>query len=227
MPAEGLKALLDHGPGEAIHRSACITLRTLHRWSTVYNRYGRDHPARTLARHPLAGRGRPAGDGNDRTSCLAAVAVCPWRPGPDWRDQAPGQAGTRPRSASDSEAVVDQPRAPDSSLVLSGAYLLCSVNDAVNILPCSTCAYLTAGFPEQRFFTRTTLAFRPPPDYGSGGWGFESLAARTISPGQRPGLMALLALSAEDGAVWTSFLRGLVARGLHGVRLVVSDAHGG
>jgi putative transposase len=33
--------------------------------------------------------------------------------------------------------------------------------------------------------------------------------------------------SAEDGAVWTSFLRGLVARGLHGVRLVVSDAHGG
>src|ERR671911_2791762 len=25
------------------------------------------------------------------------------------------------------------------------------------------------------------------PDYGSGGWGFESLAARTISPGQRPG----------------------------------------
>jgi putative transposase len=33
--------------------------------------------------------------------------------------------------------------------------------------------------------------------------------------------------SAEDGAVWTSFLRGLVARGLAGVRLVVSDAHGG
>jgi len=33
--------------------------------------------------------------------------------------------------------------------------------------------------------------------------------------------------SAEDGAVWTAFLRGLVARGLGGVRLVVSDAHGG
>jgi putative transposase len=33
--------------------------------------------------------------------------------------------------------------------------------------------------------------------------------------------------SAEDGPVWTSFLRGLVARGLAGVRLVVSDAHGG
>jgi putative transposase len=33
--------------------------------------------------------------------------------------------------------------------------------------------------------------------------------------------------SAEDGAAWTAFLRGLVARGLSGVRLVVSDAHQG
>lgn len=33
--------------------------------------------------------------------------------------------------------------------------------------------------------------------------------------------------SAEDGATWTQFLRGLVARGLHGVRLVTSDAHEG
>jgi transposase-like protein len=31
--------------------------------------------------------------------------------------------------------------------------------------------------------------------------------------------------SSEDGATWTAFLRGLVARGLSGVRLVVSDAH--
>src|ERR1700691_1493433 len=31
--------------------------------------------------------------------------------------------------------------------------------------------------------------------------------------------------SAEDGAGWTAFLRGLVARGLSGVALVVSDAH--
>ena len=36
------------------------------------------------------------------------------------------------------------------------------------------------------------LAFRPPPGYGSGGWGFEALAARTNSRGQRPGLFALL-----------------------------------
>jgi len=33
--------------------------------------------------------------------------------------------------------------------------------------------------------------------------------------------------SAEDGASWTGFLGGLVARGLHGVRLVTSDAHQG
>jgi len=31
--------------------------------------------------------------------------------------------------------------------------------------------------------------------------------------------------TAEDGAAWTSFLRGLVARGLSGVRLVISDDH--
>ena len=34
-------------------------------------------------------------------------------------------------------------------------------------------------------------------------------------------------VSAEDGAAWTAFLRGLVARGLRGVRLVISDAHEG
>jgi putative transposase len=31
----------------------------------------------------------------------------------------------------------------------------------------------------------------------------------------------------EDGAGWTSFLRGLVALGLSGVELVISDAHQG
>ena len=31
----------------------------------------------------------------------------------------------------------------------------------------------------------------------------------------------------EDAAFWTSFLRGLVKRGLHGMRLVISDAHEG
>src|ERR671932_1965131 len=31
----------------------------------------------------------------------------------------------------------------------------------------------------------------------------------------------------EDGAFWTQFLRSLVARGLSGVKLVISDSHGG
>src|ERR671926_1933508 len=31
----------------------------------------------------------------------------------------------------------------------------------------------------------------------------------------------------EDGAFWLQFLRGLVARGLSGVKLVISDAHEG
>ena len=31
----------------------------------------------------------------------------------------------------------------------------------------------------------------------------------------------------EDSAAWTAFLRSLVARGLRGVELVISDAHGG
>ena len=34
-------------------------------------------------------------------------------------------------------------------------------------------------------------------------------------------------ITVEDGAGWTAFLRGLVARGLAGVQLVVSDAHEG
>jgi transposase-like protein len=33
--------------------------------------------------------------------------------------------------------------------------------------------------------------------------------------------------TSEDGAGWTAFLRGLVARGLSGVRLMISDAHPG
>jgi putative transposase len=33
--------------------------------------------------------------------------------------------------------------------------------------------------------------------------------------------------TSEDGARWTAFLRGLVARGLSGVRLVISNAHPG
>ncbi len=40
-------------------------------------------------------------------------------------------------------------------------------------------------------------------------------------------LLGLDLITTEDGAGWTAFLRGLVARGLSGVQLVISDAHEG
>ena len=40
-------------------------------------------------------------------------------------------------------------------------------------------------------------------------------------------VLGLEVASAEDGAGWLAFLRGLVARGLHGVQSVTSDAHTG
>jgi transposase-like protein len=40
-------------------------------------------------------------------------------------------------------------------------------------------------------------------------------------------ILGLDIVTSEDGAGWTAFCRGLVARGLHGVRLVISDAHPG
>lgn len=40
-------------------------------------------------------------------------------------------------------------------------------------------------------------------------------------------ILGLEVFTSEDGAGWTSFLRGLAARGLCGVRLVTSDAHPG
>jgi transposase-like protein len=40
-------------------------------------------------------------------------------------------------------------------------------------------------------------------------------------------ILGLDVASAEDGAGWLAFLRGLVARGLSGVQLVTSDAHAG
>jgi putative transposase len=40
-------------------------------------------------------------------------------------------------------------------------------------------------------------------------------------------ILGVAVTSAEDGAGWLSFLRGLVARGLSGVQLVISDAHRG
>jgi putative transposase len=52
------------------------------------------------------------------------------------------------------------------------------------------------------------------------------VATAVNAQGQRE-ILGLDIGAAEDGAAWTSFLRGLVARGLSGVKLVTSDAHQG
>ena len=52
------------------------------------------------------------------------------------------------------------------------------------------------------------------------------LATGVNADGRRE-VLGVDVITAEDGAGWTAFLRGLVARGLSGVKLVVSDAHEG
>lgn len=52
------------------------------------------------------------------------------------------------------------------------------------------------------------------------------VATAVIANGQRE-ILGLEVTSREDGAGWLAFLRSLVARGLSGVHLVVSDAHAG
>jgi len=52
------------------------------------------------------------------------------------------------------------------------------------------------------------------------------LATAVNADGRREAL-GMDVITSEDGACWTAFLRGLVARGLSGVLLVTSDAHEG
>lgn len=52
------------------------------------------------------------------------------------------------------------------------------------------------------------------------------LATGVTAEGRRE-ILGVDVVTSEDGAAWTTFLRGLVARGLTGVRLVISDAHEG
>ena len=53
------------------------------------------------------------------------------------------------------------------------------------------------------------------------------LVATAVNADGHRELLGLEVGAAETGASWTAFLRGLVARGLAGVRMVVSDAHQG
>jgi len=52
------------------------------------------------------------------------------------------------------------------------------------------------------------------------------IATATNAEGHRV-IVGFDIVTTEDTAAWTAFLRSLVARGLNGVELVVSDAHGG
>src|SRR5512138_1783960 len=53
------------------------------------------------------------------------------------------------------------------------------------------------------------------------------LVAVGVNDDGRREILGLDVVTAEDGAGWLAFLRGLKARGLKGVELVVSDAHAG
>ena len=53
------------------------------------------------------------------------------------------------------------------------------------------------------------------------------LLATAVNRDGQPEILGIDIDTAETGAGWLAFLRGLVARGLCGVQLAVSDAHGG
>jgi transposase-like protein len=54
-----------------------------------------------------------------------------------------------------------------------------------------------------------------------------ALIATAVNADGHREILGLEVASGEDGAGWLAFLRGLVARGLTGVQLVISDAHPG
>jgi putative transposase len=52
-----------------------------------------------------------------------------------------------------------------------------------------------------------------------------AVIATAVNRDGRREILGLDIFTTEDGAGWTQFLRGLVARGLTGVALVISDDH--
>jgi len=54
-----------------------------------------------------------------------------------------------------------------------------------------------------------------------------AVVATAVNSDGRREILGLELTTSEDGAAWTSFLRDLVARGVSGVRLVISDDHRG
>ncbi|NYH82095.1 Transposase, Mutator family [Actinopolymorpha cephalotaxi] len=62
---------------------------------------------------------------------------------------------------------------------------------------------------------------------GGRGVGVHALVATGVNADRHRETLGIDGTSAEDGAGWLGFLRGLVTRGLSGVPLVTSDAHAG
>lgn len=54
-----------------------------------------------------------------------------------------------------------------------------------------------------------------------------AVIATSVNSDGRREIIGFDIVTTEDTAAWTAFLRSLVARGLNGVELVISDAHGG
>ena len=54
-----------------------------------------------------------------------------------------------------------------------------------------------------------------------------TVIASGVNTGGHREILGVDVVTSEDGAGWSEFLRGLVARGLSGVKLVISDAHSG
>jgi putative transposase len=54
-----------------------------------------------------------------------------------------------------------------------------------------------------------------------------ALIATGVNAARHREILGIDVASSEDGAGWLAFLRGLVARGLSGVALVISDDHAG
>src|SRR5690606_10755412 len=62
---------------------------------------------------------------------------------------------------------------------------------------------------------------------GGGTINVHALIATAVNTDGRREVLGLEVATSEDGAGWLAFLRGLVARGLTGVKLVISDCHAG
>jgi hypothetical protein len=175
------------------------------------------HPWRCTSR-PVGGRGRDPGRRSLRTRTVPEPM--PSRPGPNCRSSPSGPVTMSAVAGSQScrTGVADHragrralDRAPDSE---SGGPSDVGSSKLPALLdhPVDHPDDLTGFFwirldrrgvqREQARSVWSRPERRRAPGYGSGGWGFESLAARTIAPGQRPGATCFACLVGSPMAVF-------------------------